>query len=353
MREHHITTEPGDKDVCLLCPGQGAQAVGMGKDLAEASPAARAIFQSADKTLGIGLSEICFEGPADRLNRTEIAQAAIFTTSVASYHAAVEAGLLSPPRVTMLAGLSLGEYTALHLADSFSFEDGLRLVAARGRHMDEAATANPGGMVSLVVPDDDTAQLLCDEAAQGEVLVAANFNAPGQVVASGTKAACHRLAALAEAKGFRAIELNVSGAFHSDLMRPADTQMADELSRVAMSAPSRTVFSNVTAKPHGDVDSIKMRLVEQIVGPVRWEHTMLPLAKRQDLRFVELAPGRVLAGLLKRQNRRAVIESVATAAALTARPVPVVEYVAPAVARRGPVRAGPNVQPLPAARENR
>jgi len=332
MGTNHTTANSSERDICLLCPGQGAQAVGMGKDLAEASAAARAVFELADATLGTGLSGICFSGPADRLNRTETAQAAIFTTSIASYRAAVEAGIIQSDRVAMLAGLSLGEYTALHLAGCFSFEDGLRLVAARGRHMDEAAQSNPGGMVSLVGADNAAAQALVDEVAQGEVLVLANFNSPGQVVASGTLAACGRLVAAAGAKGFHAVPLNVSGAFHSALMKPADAQMAEELDRVAMTAPARTVFSNVTAEAHGDVASIKKLLVKQIVGPVRWEQTMAPLANRHDLRFVELAPGKVLAGLLKRQNRRAVVESVATAEALVRRPV--VEYVGPAVGRR-------------------
>jgi [acyl-carrier-protein] S-malonyltransferase len=312
------TASPGEKDICLLCPGQGAQVVGMGKDLAQASAAAREVFELADATLHNHLSEVCFNGPADRLNRTEVAQAAIFTTSVASYRAAVEAGIIRNDRVSMLAGLSLGEYTALHLAGCFSFQDGLRLVAARGRYMDQAGQANPGTMVSLVGADDAAAQALCEETAQGEVLVLANFNAPGQVVASGTVGACKRLAAAAEAKGFRAIPLVVSGAFHSALMKPADRQMAEELNRVTIEPAARTVFSNVTAQPHGDAASIKRLLVEQIVSPVRWEQTMAPLAKREDLRFVELAPGKVLAGLLRRQNRRVVVESVATAEALVA-----------------------------------
>lgn len=302
----------------ILCPGQGAQCLGMGKDLFEASPAAREAFEAANRVLGIDLASICFNGPEDRLNQTDISQPAIFTASVASFRAAVDAGLIDPQSITAYAGLSLGEYTALHLAGVFSFEVGLKLVAARGKYMQEAAVAVPSGMVAVLGADEAAVQKLCAEAAHGEVLTPANLNAPGQIVVSGAKEACQRVLAAAEAAGFKATALKVAGAFHSALMQPAADRMKAELDQVGFAAPSAPVYSNVTAQPHEDTASIKQRLVEQIVSPVLWEATMRALVANQGARFVELAPGRTLAGLAKRIERRLPIESVATAEALAA-----------------------------------
>src|ERR1043166_5878294 len=169
----------------ILCPGQGAQAVGMGKDFFEASPAAKEVFDIANRVVGFDLASLCFAGPEERLNQTDVSQPAIFATSVAAYRAGIDAGIINPSDVTAYAGLSLGEYTALHLAGVFSFEDGLKLVAARGKYMQEAAVAAPSGMVSLMGADEAAATKLCQESAQGEVLVPANFNSPGQIVVSG------------------------------------------------------------------------------------------------------------------------------------------------------------------------
>jgi len=302
----------------ILCPGQGAQCLGMGKDLFEASPAARSAFETANRVLGYDLASICFNGPEDRLNQTDISQPAIFITSVASVGAAIDARLIDPERVTACAGLSLGEYTALFLAGVFSLEAGLKLVAARGKYMQEAAVAVPSGMVAVLGADEPAVQKLCAEAAQGQVLTPANLNAPGQIVVSGAKEACQRVLAAAEAAGFKATALKVAGAFHSALMQPAADRMKAELDQVQFAAPSVPVYSNVTAQPHGDAASIKQRLVEQIVSPVLWEATMRALVANQGARFVELAPGRTLAGLAKRIERRLPIESVATAEALAA-----------------------------------
>src|SRR5436190_6443156 len=170
----------------ILCPGQGAQVVGMGKDFYESSPIARDIFDLANKIVAFDLKEICFNGPEDRLNQTDVSQPAIYVTSIACHANAVAAGKINPAEVTAYAGLSLGEYTALHLGGAFSFEDGLKLVAARGRYMQEAAVATPSGMVAVLGADEAAVTKLCGEAADGEVLVAANFNAPGQIVVSGT-----------------------------------------------------------------------------------------------------------------------------------------------------------------------
>jgi [acyl-carrier-protein] S-malonyltransferase len=294
----------------ILCPGQGAQAVGMGKALAEASPVARDVFDSANRILGSDLQSLCFTGPEDRLNQTDISQPAIYVTGVACYRSAVERKIFDPAAVTAYAGLSLGEYTALHLAGVFSFEDGLRLVAARGRYMQEAAVASPSGMVAILGADEAVVRDICEKAAGGEVLVPANFNAPGQIVISGSKGACERALGVAEAAGVKATALKVAGAFHSPLMQSGADKMRDELAKVKFDLPAKTVYSNVTAKPHGDSVSIKKLLVEQIVSPVRWEQTVQTLVAGGEARFIELQPGRTLAGLAKRINRRLPVESI-------------------------------------------
>jgi [acyl-carrier-protein] S-malonyltransferase len=313
----------------ILCPGQGAQAVGMGKDLYEAFPQARELFERADSVIGFSLSDLCFSGPEEELNRTHISQPALYVTGVASYEVARSAGAINS--VHSYAGLSLGEYTALHLAGVFGFEEGLGLVAARGRYMQEAAVASPSGMVAIIGADEAQVNTICREAAGGEVLVPANFNAPGQIVISGSVGACQRALKVAEAAGLKAMALKVAGAFHSPLMQPAADRMAGELERVTFHAPSAPVYSNVTAKPHGDASSIKRLLVDQIVSPVQWEKTMTTLigsgettgqraqewgAEPPVIRYIELAPGRTLAGLAKRINRRLPVESVGTAEAI-------------------------------------
>ena len=304
----------------ILCPGQGAQAVGMGNDLYASSPAAKTVFDRADRALGFSLTDLCFNGPDDRLNQTDISQPAIYVTSIASFHAAEAAGVIDESTIAGLAGLSLGEYTALHLANAFDFETGLKLVAARGRYMQEAAVASPSGMVAILGADETQVNALCAEAAGGEVLVPANLNAPGQIVVSGSIAACQRVLKAAERAGYKATALKVAGAFHSPLMQPAADRMAGELERVTFRVPSVPVYSNVTAQPHGDPSSIKRLLVDQIVSPVQWERMMKTVLPIEGARFVELAPGRTLAGLAKRINRRLPIESVATTEALESAP---------------------------------
>jgi [acyl-carrier-protein] S-malonyltransferase len=300
----------------ILCPGQGAQVGGMGKDFYDASSAARDVFDAANDALGFDLKSLCFGGPEEELNKTNISQPAIYVTSVACFRAAVAENVINPAEVTAYAGLSLGEYTALHLGGAIGFIEGLRLVAARGTYMQEAAVATPSSMVSIMGADEAAVTKLCAEAAGGEVLVPANFNAPGQIVVSGAAGACERLAKAAEGAGFKAIPLKVAGAFHSPLMQRAADRMAAELDRVALKQPASVVYANVTAKPHADVASMKRLLIEQIVSPVRWEQTMQTLVTDAEARFVELAPGRVLTGLLKKINRRLPVESLSTAEAL-------------------------------------
>ncbi len=301
------------KRTYILCPGQGAQAVGMAKELYDAAPVAREVFDSARQILDWDLASICFNGPEDRLNQTDVSQPAIYAASVASFRAARAAGVIDPSAVVAYAGLSLGEYTALHLAGVFSFEDGLKLVAARGRYMQQAAVASPSGMVAVLGADEEAVARLCQEAAGGEVLVPANINAPGQIIISGSNGACARALAVAEAAGLKVTMLKVAGAFHSPLMQSAADKMRAELERVRFASPATAVYSNVTATPHTDPEGIKRLLVDQIVSPVQWERTMKTILADAEGRYVELSPGRTLAGLAKRINRRLAVESVATA----------------------------------------
>lgn len=296
--------------IYILCPGQGAQAIGMGKSFYEASPSAKEFLDRADQVLGFSLTAVCFNGPEERLNQTDVSQPALYAVGVASFHAAREKGGIDSASIAAFAGLSLGEYTALHLAGAFDFETGLKLVAARGRYMQEAALASPSGMVAILGADEAQVKQLCEQAAGDEVLVPANLNAPGQIVVSGSKGACERVLKAAEAAGFKATALKVAGAFHSPLMQPAADRMAAELERVPFRAPSVPVYSNVTAESHGEPASIKRLLVDQIVSPVQWERTMKALLSREGARFIELAPGRTLAGLAKRINRRIPVESI-------------------------------------------
>ncbi len=302
----------------ILCPGQGAQIVGMGKDFYDSSPAAKAAFDTANRVLGIDLSSLCFAGPEERLNQTDISQPAIFATSIACYRAAVDARLIDPAAVTAYAGLSLGEYTALHLAGVFTFEEGLKLVAARGKYMQEAAVASPSGMVAILGTDEPTIVKLCEDNAAGEVLVPANFNAPGQIVVSGSLAACDRVLKAAEAAGLKAVSLKVAGAFHSPLMQPGADKMKVEFETVTFKPLQKPVYSNVTAQLH-EPATIKAMLVKQIIAPVRWEQTIKPMTDELNVRIVELAPGRSLAGMIKRINRRLPVESLSTADTLVAK----------------------------------
>ena len=282
----------------------------MGKSLYENFPVAKEVFAKSDQIIAFSLSSICFNGPDERLNQTDISQPAIYVTSIASFRAAESAGVIDPLIIAAYAGLSLGEYTALHLAGVFGFEEGLKLVAARGRYMQEAAIASPSGMVAILGADEQKVEQICKDAAEGEVLVPANFNAPGQVVISGSMGACQRAVKAAEAAGCRASVLKVAGAFHSPLMQTAADRMAAELERVAFHPPRVTIYSNVTAQPHTDPASIKRLLVDQIVSPVQWERTSRTLMADEGARFIELAPGRTLAGLAKRINRRLPVESL-------------------------------------------
>lgn len=295
----------------ILCPGQGAQVIGMGKSWSDASPAARRIFDRADEVLGdrLGapLSQLCFEGPAERLNRTDIAQPALYVAGVASFHG--EFGDLGPSELAAAAGLSLGEYTALHVAGAFSFEDGLELVTLRGRAMQDAAEAADSSMVALIGADEQQANAVCDAARGDGVLVPANFNAPGQIVISGSMAACDRAVDEAGNHGLRATKLAVAGAFHSPIMQPAADRLKEALDGVSVAEPGCPVVSNVTATPHaadsGEDFGARTRrlLVEQLTSPVRWAESCVWLSQNVSGEFHELAPNKVLSGLMRRIDR--------------------------------------------------
>lgn len=312
-----------DANVIFLCPGQGAQAVEMGRLWVETHPASAQTFAAADGAVNLeiegsdaSLSELCFNGPAELLNRTDVSQPALYTCAIAAYQGLLEEhGSIG---VLASAGLSLGEWTALHLAGSIGFIDGLRLVALRGRLMQAAAEQSDGSMVALIGADEQQAQAVCDDAARGEVLVPANFNAPGQVVLSGASSACERAIEVAEGMGLRAKGLAVAGAFHSPLMEPAAEGLANALEEVELIRPTIPVWSNVTGRPHdeNDVDSIKSRLVQQLTSPVRWSQCCESMVQtlgndddEQPLEWHELAPGSVLRGLFRRIDKSIKVQT--------------------------------------------
>lgn len=299
--------------LALLFPGQGSQAVGMGRDAAEVSQAARAVFEAADAALGIPLSKLCFEGPEEELVRTEVQQPAVLTTSIALLRALEER--VGPLRPAFFAGHSLGEYTALVAAGALDFEDAVRLVQARGRFMQEAVPEGRGAMAAVLgLPAKDVAEA-CQRAAteSGRVVAPANYNGPAQTVISGDAAAvevaCNR-ARQAGAK--RAVPLEVSAPFHCSLMRPAAEKLALELARVRFHAPSAPVVSNVLAAPCDDPARFPALLEEQVTAPVRFTEMVEALAAAGVERVLEVGPGRVLTGLVARVSRglgRANLES--------------------------------------------
>jgi [acyl-carrier-protein] S-malonyltransferase len=293
----------------------------MGKAWADASPEAAAVFDQADDILGdrlgASLRDICFSGPAERLNQTDVSQPAIFVTSIACWRAALARRSMGNGEqpLAAAAGLSLGEYTALVVAGSLSFEAGLELVALRGRAMQdcadspEAREGGGGGMTALIGADEAQAQEVCDKAREDQILVCANFNAPGQIVLSGHRQACERAAGVASEMGLRATHLVVAGAFHSPLMAAAARRLGEALAATEFKEPACPVVSNVTARPHAGegggtlADSIRRRLVEQLTMPVRWSQSCEWMAGIARGEYFELAPGKTLAGLMRRINK--------------------------------------------------
>lgn len=299
----------------VVFPGQGAQAVGMGRDIAAISAKAHSVFERANQVLGYDLMGLCFEGPAEKLEQTDIQQPAIFVTSAAYFEAFKEAGG-SLSNFQMAGGLSLGEYTALHVAGAVAFDDCLKLVQRRGQLMQEAATSQPSGMVSLVGADKEKALGICEKARGADVLTPANFNCPGQIVLAGSKAACARAVAASEEFGCRAVPLAVAGAFHSAIMAPAAEGLRSMLEKTGFSTPEIPVISNVNAGYHVDGASIRTSLFRQLTQPVLWQQCIEQMASDGADRFVEFGPGRVLTGLMRKINRNLAAINISTADAV-------------------------------------
>jgi [acyl-carrier-protein] S-malonyltransferase len=278
----------------------------MGSELAQKLPAARQLYDRANAVLGYDLAKLCFEGPAAELDSTVYSQPALFGTSLAALESLKHDLPELPARCEATAGLSLGEYTALVFAGVIEFEDGLKLVQARGKAMQAAADATPSGMVSILGLERAQVDALCEQAREGEILQVANLLCPGNIVVSGAKAACQRVAELAPAAGaMKAIPLAVAGTFHTPIMQPAVERLAKALADVPMHAPRIPVISNVDAQPHSDPAEIRELLVKQVVQPVRWEESLRYLLGQGCDQFYEVGPGRVLRALLKRLDRSA------------------------------------------------
>ena len=289
-------------DVVLLFPGQGSQKPGMGKDLAEAFPAARAVFEAADAALGDALSTLCFEGPADTLTLTSNAQPALLAHGAAAWAVVCEA---LAGRVRAAAGHSLGEFTAYHAAGSLSLENAVRLVRARGELMQQAGSERSGAMAAILGDLGEPIDGICERASadpEGGLVVPANYNCPGQVVISGEVSGVERAMALCkEAGAKRAMRLNVSGAFHSPLMAPARDGLAAAIAAAGFAEPAISVFANVTADRVPDAATAQRLCVEQLTAPVRWTALVERMASAYPAAlFVELGPGSVLSGLVRK-----------------------------------------------------
>ncbi len=297
----------------LLFAGQGAQVVGMGKDLAEKFPSAQAWFDRANAALGYDLAGICFNGPETELTKTEHAQPGIFLVSWVAFELLKEQ--VPDLKFEAAAGLSLGEFTALTAAGAMSFEDGLRVVRQRGKFMQEACDVTKGGMAAIIGLDETPTREVCAEAG----VVLANLNCPGQLVISGEAEKIAKACELAKAKGAkRALPLTVAGAYHSPLMASAQPKLGAELAKIKINATTVPVISNVSALPYGRPDSISQRLVEQVTSSVLWEQSMRVLLGQGFTRFIELGPGTALSGFMKRIDKSVQMLNVADAASLEA-----------------------------------
>jgi len=291
-------------------PGQGSQQVGMGLDLHQAFPVARRLFQEADEALGLPLSNLCFQGPEDTLRQTINAQPAIMTVSLACLQAALEAGCLQERPAAFMAGHSLGEYTALVAAGALTFPDGLRLVRERGRLMQQAGERVPGAMAAIIGLPEDKVTELCYQT-RAEVC---NLNSPGQAVIGGTLEAVARAMEEAKARGARqAIRLNVSGAFHSSLMRPTAEGMAEAVARIPFAKAQVPIVANSTAQAITSAEAIKRELLDQLRRPVLWQRSVEYMIENGVTTFVEIGPGRVLTALIRRIDGNANTKNIGDA----------------------------------------
>ncbi len=289
----------------LLFAGQGAQVVGMGRDLAEKFPSAKKWFDQANEILGYDLASVCFNGPEAELTKTENAQPGIFLVSWLAFQLLKEK--IPDLKFEATAGLSLGEFTALTAAGAMSFEDGLKIVRERGRFMQEACESTKGSMAAIIGLDETPTREVCAEAG----VELANLNCPGQIVISGEAEKIAKACELAKAKGAkRALPLPVAGAYHSKLMASAQSQLQSILDRITLNSPKVPVISNVTAQPHGGPETIRAKLVQQVTSSVRWEDSMRYLLAQNFTRFIELGPGTALSGFMKRIDKNVQMQNV-------------------------------------------
>ena len=305
--EHHTA---------YVFPGQGSQATGMGKDIAERFPAARKVFDDVDAALGFSISRLCFEGPDDELKLTQNTQPAILTVSAAIHAVLEERGVA---RRDLVAGHSLGEYSAIVSAGGLTAPEAAKLVRSRGRFMQEAVPVGTGGMAALIGPSVEDARAICEEAAQGEVVSVANINAPGQIVIAGTKSAIERAIDVAKKRGVRrALPLPVSAPFHCELMKPAEERLRPVLDEADFKDLWCALISNVDASPIGTATAVRNALLRQVASPVRWVESVQKMVSMGVKRFVEVGPGNVLTGLIKRIDAEVELINVSDAASLEA-----------------------------------
>jgi [acyl-carrier-protein] S-malonyltransferase len=303
--------------IAYIFPGQGSQYPGMGKELADTFPVARQIFEEADDALGLKLSAICFSGSDEQLRLTANTQPAILTTSIAVLRVLQqETGL----QADFLAGHSLGEYSALVCSGALSFVDAVRTVRARGTFMQEAVPVGTGTMAAMLSIEKEELEDICREAAQGEVVSPANFNSPGQIVIAGSTAAINRAIEIAKGRGFRkAMLLPVSAPFHCAMMKPAAERLSDVLDAITVSEMALPVIANATALPNAAREDVRALLVTQVCAPVLWEQSVTAMVGLGVTRFVEIGPGKVLCGLVKRiskETEQVNIEDIAGLKAL-------------------------------------
>jgi [acyl-carrier-protein] S-malonyltransferase len=306
-------------NIAFIFPGQGSQYAGMGKDLAANFKVAAEVFTEADEALGFRLSRLCFDGPAEDLMLTAITQPAILTASVAALRVVQSETGLAPD---FLAGHSLGEYSALVASGALSLADAVRTVRVRGTFMQEAVPVGVGAMAAILSMEPDILAEICVEAAQGEVVSPANYNSPGQIVIAGHTTAVNRAIEIAKGRGFRkAMLLPVSAPFHCTLMKPAAERLAEVLGRVAVNALAKPVISNVEALANADSGRVRELLVSQVCAPVRWVQSVEELSRLGVGTFIEIGPGKVLSGLVKRISKEPVTCNVEDVAGLKNLPV--------------------------------
>lgn len=305
-----------EHNTAFVFPGQGSQFAGMGKDVAERYPAAKKVFDDVDAALGFPLSSLCFEGPDEALKLTENTQPAILTVSAAIHAVLEEAGAT---RRDIVAGHSLGEYSAIVSVGGLTPAEAAKIVRLRGKFMQEAVPVGTGGMAALIGPTVEEAQAICAEAAQGEVVSVANINAPGQIVIAGTKAGIDRAIDVAKKRGVRrALPLPVSAPFHCALMKPAEERLQPVLEEADIKDLWMSLVSNVDASPIGTAHAVRNALLRQVASPVRWVESVHRMISMGVRRFVEVGPGNVLTGLIRRVDSSVELINVSDAASIEA-----------------------------------